>query len=114
MRYRKMTAAGDYAFGAGSRFLVDTPETVAQAIRTRMQLYAREWFLDKREGLNLDNILGYGTQGTRDREIQQRILGTPGVRGLIAYNSNIDGRAFRVTATVATVYGPITIDEVLQ
>jgi hypothetical protein len=113
MRYRKMTDADDYMFGAGSTFLANTPETVAQAIRTRMRLLAGEWFLDTREGLNMENILGYGTQATRDYEVQQRILGTQGVLRLTNYSSVMDGRAFRVSATVDTIYGPTTIAEVL-
>jgi hypothetical protein len=110
MRYRKMTPSGDYQFGAGSSFLVDSPEAVAQAIRTRMALFTTEWFLDKREGLNRDNILGYGTQTTRDREVQARILGTPGARSLLSYSSSMSGRAFSVSAQVDTVYGVVTIN----
>lgn len=108
-----MTPTGDYVFGPGSRFLANSPETVAQAIRTRMRLFTNEWFLDKREGLEKENILGYGTQSTRDREVQQRILGTPGVRGFLSYSSSMSGRDFRVTATVDTVYGAVNIQEVL-
>lgn len=109
-----MTASGDYAFGAGSIFIADTPETVAQAIATRLRLFAGEWFLDKREGLDLGNILGYGTQSTRDREVQERILGTPGVLQLTSYSSSISERDFRVSATVETIYGTTTINEVIR
>jgi hypothetical protein len=113
MRYRKMSADGDYLFGQGSGFLVNSPETVAQAVRTRLKLYAREWFLDKREGLDLDQVTGRGTQGTRDQQIQQRILRTSGVRRLLAYSSSIEGRAFLVSATIETIYGAVTISETL-
>lgn len=113
MRYRKLSPSGDYIFGMGATFLVDSPATVAQAVLTRLRLYVGEWFLDKREGLALDAILGYGTQATRDREIQERILGTPGVRSLASYSSSVEGRAFRVTATIDTIYGTTTISEVL-
>lgn len=113
MRYRKLDADDDYVFGLGSSFLVDSPVAVAQAIRTRLRLYVKEWFLDLREGLDLDAILGYGTQQTRDREIQERILETPGVLGLTRYFSSIEGRAFSVGATVETIYGTTTISEVL-
>lgn len=114
MRYRMLTPTGDYQFGAGSYFMVNTPQCVAQAIRTRLALFTKEWFLDQREGLNLDNILGYGTQSTRDHEVQQRILGTPGVLRLTSYSSSMTGRAFAVAATVDTVYGPATLNEVIR
>lgn len=113
MRYRQMDAAGDYVFGQSSIFLVDSPETVAQAIRTRLRLFVDEWFLDKREGLDRGNILGYGTQDTRDYEVQQRILGTQGVLRIASYSSATGaGRSFSVAATVDTIYGTINITEV--
>lgn len=113
MRYRQMTAEGDYVFGAGSRFLANSPETVAQAVRTRLRLFAGEWFLDDRVGLALDQILGYGTQATRDLEVQARISDTQGVRGILEYSSRVDGRAYHVAATIDTIYGAVTINEVL-
>jgi hypothetical protein len=111
MRYRAQSSSGDYQFGSKTYFLVDTPETVAQAIKTRLRLYRGEWFLDTRIGLDLDLILGYGTQVTRDQEIQQRILGTTGVLSLAQYASSVDVRSFTVTATVNTIYGAVTLNE---
>lgn len=113
MRYRQMTPDGDYVFGYGTNFLTNTPEAVAQAVLTRLRLYAGEWFLDTREGLDLDHVLGYGTQTTRDREVQQRILGTAGVTGIAAYSSEVSGRGFSVSATIDTLYGQTTISEAL-
>lgn len=113
MRYRKQTADGDYAFGSSTVWLVNTPETVAQAVRTRMRLYAGEWFLDDREGLALDRVLGYGTQTTRDLEMQQRIFNTEGVNSIISYESRVDGRDFIVRTTIDTIYGQAEIEETL-
>src|SRR5260364_424406 len=51
MRYRRLDAAGDYAFGRGlSDFEQDTPEAVAQAVKTRLALRFGEWFLDTSDG----------------------------------------------------------------
>lgn len=114
MRYRKEDVTGDYAFGPGSAFLVDSPEAVAQAVRTRLKLYAGEWFLDKREGLDLDMVLGYGTQMTRDREVQRVISGTTGVQRIVSYSSDVVDRNFTVSCTVETIYGVTTISEVIR
>lgn len=114
MRYRKDDAAGDYVFGPGAVFLADSPAAVAQAVLTRLRLYAGEWFLDRREGLTLDLVLGYGTQTTRDREIQRRIAGTKGVRRIIVYSSSVEARAMRVSCEVETDYGAANIDEVIR
>lgn len=113
MKYRAMSPSGDYIFGPATYFLTNTPAAVAQSIKTRLSLFTGEWFLDNQEGLNKNQILGNNTAGTRDREIQQRILGTPGVNSLLAYNSGVDNkRNFTVTANVDTIYGAVTITQV--
>lgn len=113
MRYRALSGTGDYTFGPASFFLVNSPATVAQAIKTRLALFAGEWFLDLREGLDKSMILGNGTQATRDPEIQQRILGTPGVTNIVSYSSRVvANRAFIVSATVDTQYGQVSIQHV--
>lgn len=110
MKYRALSATGDYQFGRSGIFLTDSVEAVAQAILTRLQLWAGEWFLDDREGTDYQGkILGYGTQGTRDQEIKTRILETPGVVELIAYSSSITDRQMKVAAEVRTQYGTTTI-----
>lgn len=114
MRYRKMGDDGDYEFGARTSFLVNSPACVGQAVLTRLRLYAREWFLNLREGLDLNSILGTNTQRLRDFEVQQRILGTQGMRSITTYESTVEGRGFRVSATLDTIYGVTTINEVLQ
>ena len=115
MRYRKQSADGDYQFVGTSVFLVDSPETVAQAIKTRLNLVTGDWFLDDRVGFDLNKVTGTGTQGTRDAEVKRVILETRGVRSLVSYFSQVDAaRRFTVEATVDTEYGPVTINEVLQ
>lgn len=114
MRYRALDANGDYVFGPASHFLSNSPETVAQAVRTRLALFTGEWFLDIREGLDKSLILGNNTAATRDPEVQQRILGTSGVKSLLSYSSNVDARRnFTVQATIDTIYGTTTITQVL-
>lgn len=111
MRYRALSPEGDYQFGRAGLFLTNTPEAVAQAITTRLLLWAGEWFLDSKEGTPYkESILGYGTQGTRDVAIRERILGTPGVNQLLSYSSSVDrSRKMTVTALVDTIYGAATI-----
>lgn len=114
MRYRQLDKDGDYAFGSTTHFLANTPETVAQAILTRLRLFAGEWFLDTREGLDLTQIQGHNTQGTRDDEVKLRILGAKGVKSLLSYYSTVDAnRLFTVFASVDTIYGAITFTEIL-
>jgi hypothetical protein len=115
MRYRRLDANGDYVFGHGlTDFWIDTPETVAQAAQTRLQLKLGEWFNDTSDGTDWNTkILGKGTTGTRDVELKSRITGTPGLNipnGIDSYASNLSvTRQFIVTVTLNTIYGQVTL-----
>lgn len=116
MRYRTLTEAGDYSFGQGSsQWLVNTPETVAQAVLTRLRLVRGEWFLDTSEGTPyLTQILGEHTKGLYDQAIKTRILNTPGVVSIVEYVSLMDAaRNLAVSCTINTLYGQTTISQVL-
>lgn len=112
MRYRKLDPQGDYSVDPGATWLINTPEAVAQAVRTRLKLFTDEWFLDLNEGVERDRIVGNRTQGTRDQEVQQRILQTKGVRSILAYASRADTqtRKFTVGAVIDTIYGAAKIN----
>lgn len=117
MRYRKLDAAGDYVLGGQAAFHVNTPEAVAQAIRTRLALWRGEWFLDAKEGTPWNQeVLGKRVRGrSPDAAVRSRILGTPGVIEIVSYTSSFDGdsRSLSITATVRTQYGTATITETL-
>lgn len=115
MRYRKLDPDGDYTFGHSARdMLANTPETVAQAVRTRLLLLRGEWFLDISSGTPFSTeILGAGTAQTYDLAIRERILDTQGVTGIAAYESTLAGRALTVTATIDTQYGQTTLSTAL-
>ncbi len=115
MRYRILSPAGDYTFGQGAaEFLANTPETVAQAVKTRLELLRGEWFLDTTEGLDTALILGAGTQATYDQVVQERILGTEGVTTIDSYASYLaDDRSLTIACFISTVYGPIIIQQVI-
>jgi hypothetical protein len=117
MRYRTLDENGDYVIGASqANFLINSPETVAQAVQTRLRLIAGEYFLDTTTGVPYQTeILGYGTQATRDAAIQEIIVETQGVTELVDYASVVDPstRAMTVAATINTQYGQTTITAAL-
>lgn len=117
MRYRTLDANGDYTFGqAGQNFYVDSPAAVAQAIQTRLKLIQGEWFLDQTVGTPYNTqILGAGTESTRDLAVQTVILETQGVNEILDYASylNPSTRQFTVAATVDTIYGQTTITQAI-
>jgi hypothetical protein len=112
VRYRKLTADGDYSFGQGlANFWINTPQGVGQSVKTRLLLQTREWFLDQTDGTNYKLIIGVNTAPTRDLEIKGRILRTPGVVELLSYASQLSAdRKFSVQVDVQTIYGPITVE----
>lgn len=110
MRYRRLSPTGDYTFGRQQAdFYINQPEAVAQAVATRLRLWKGQWFLDTSDGMDwLGSVLGNRTSRIRDITLQTRVLQTPGVTEIDAYNSNGDPntRAFRAAMTLQTLYGP--------
>lgn len=120
MRYRNQDANGDYLVGRGTvEILHNVPAAVALAVKTRLLLEQGEWFLDVTEGTpyrsKILSDLNYNTKPTYDAAIRERILDTRGVTELVAYHSSVnpDRRTLTVTATVNTLYGQATINQVL-
>ncbi len=105
MRYRPLDPNGDYTIG--QPFLVNSPQTVAQAISTRLGLWRGQWFVDTSDGTPyLTGVFGARNGTDPDAAIQQRILGTPGVTSITQYSSVYDPteRTFTVGASVQTEY----------
>jgi hypothetical protein len=107
MKYRKLSTTGDYVFGNGDAdFYTDSPNAVAQAVKTRLLLLTGEWFLNLSDGTPYStDILGSNTKDFYDVAIQGRILDTPGVSEIVSYQSQLINRALTVTATINTAYG---------
>lgn len=122
MRYRQLSADGDYTFGQGqANFLVDTPACVAQRVLTRLKLWTGEWFVDTTEGTPwLTQILSANVKNTvplYDRAIRNRVLQTPGVTGIEDYSSSLGGSAPRqlvVTMKINTEFGQAPVETVIS
>ena len=116
MKYRRLDNNKDMVMGHGDAdYLHNTPETVAQAVVTRLRLLRGEWFLDFTEGTPYDPaVLGKHTRASYDLAVRFRILGTEGVTEITEYESLFDGEERRLTinVTINTVYGPAAIQEV--
>jgi len=113
MRYRREDSDGDYAFGKGDdTWLVNSPECVAQAIRTRFLLWYGQWFLDTTEGTPwIQSVLGKQRAEMYSLAIRQRILDTKGVNAITAFDTVLNTASRRVvfTATIDTIYGTTTV-----
>lgn len=115
MKVRKLDKNGDYVLGHGNLdFYQDSPDGVAQNVMTRLKLWRGTWFIDTQAGTPwLQQILG--RHDAVDVVLRSRILETPGVRSIESFEAVLDPdtRRLSVTATITTVYGSATIQEVL-
>jgi hypothetical protein len=113
MRYRREDANGDYTFGQGDdTWLINSPEAVAQAVKTRFLLWYGQWFLDTTEGTPwIQSVLGKQKPETYNLAIRRRILETRGVNSIIAFDTTLNTSSRRVvfTATIDTLYGTTTV-----
>lgn len=126
MRYRKQDSSGDYQFGHSSAdFWKDVSEGSVQAIKTRLLLYAGEWFLDLKEGtpwggFPLNNFVvdqgkilaRYPSIELQNSNIKTRVLNTPGVLSIEEYNAtfNPNSRLMSINMTVNTIYGQANLE----
>ncbi|WP_194761235.1 thioredoxin domain-containing protein [Pantoea ananatis] len=114
MRYRREDDDGDYTFGQGDdTWLINSPEAVAQAIKTRFLLWYGQWFLDNTAGTPwIQSVLGKQKSETYNLAIRQRILETKGVKSIISFTTDLNTKTRRVTftATIDTIYGTTTVN----
>ncbi|NMP26836.1 hypothetical protein GW590_08165 [Rahnella sp. SAP-1] len=113
MRYRREDADGDYTFGQGDNtFLINSPDAVAQAVKTRFELWYGQWFLDTTAGTPwIQSVLGKQKPEIYNMAIRQRILETTGVNSITVFNTSVNSTTRRVsfTATIDTIYGTTTV-----
>lgn len=96
-------------------FLRNTPETVAQAVVTRLGLWLDEWFLDSTEGTPYAQaVLGKYTRQTVEPAIRQRILQTENVTGITEFGIQFDPdeRKVFIQATIDTTFGPTSFTRI--
>ncbi|WP_425917555.1 hypothetical protein [Acinetobacter sp. TSRC1-2] len=109
MRYRKLDENGDYVFGAGANsFHTNSPEAVAQAVLTRLNLWVGEWFADTSDGTGWNqSILGKQSGNLYELTLRQRVLETPGVQSIEDFSGDLDTQTRKLTISIAlnTIYG---------
>ena len=116
MIYRKLDSVGDMVYGQGALDFLSGVDAVAQACKTRLQLYTGSFWRDTSDGIAMfQSILGKGDNELADSLIQNRISGTQGVIGIVNYFSQFDRtvRSYSFQAEVQTVYSVTVISGVI-
>lgn len=96
-------------FGGGlNDFFINSPNGVAQAVKTRLNMYVGDWYLNTLDGTPWDTkVLGKYTGSIRDPALRARILGTTGLLAITGYDSQFNDttRRFAVSVSISTIYG---------
>ena len=110
---RREDTDGDYTFGSGDdTWLINSPEAVAQAVKTRFELWYGQWFLDTTEGTPwIQSVLGKQKPETYNLAIRKRILETRGVKSILSFTTTVNTTTRRVQffAEIDTLYGTTTV-----
>lgn len=107
MRYRKLDANGDYVLGLGAQnFLVNSPQCVAQAVLTALNLWLGEWFLNLLSGVAwMTQVVGFNPKELYDSVVQDCINNVQGVQSIVSYNSTLSPlRVLTITVDILTIY----------
>jgi len=117
MRYRKLSADGDYVFGQNKQDFYQGIDSITQAIKTNLLLLQGEWWEDTKDGLPLFQSIVSQKNTTIgvDLLIKERISSTKGVQSVVDFKSSFDGvnRTYSYTATANTTDGITTVGSVL-
>jgi hypothetical protein len=116
---RKLDANGDPMYGHGDADFISDIDAVAQIILTKLRLFQGEWWENLAEGTPMfQSILGVPGAGKHPQTIslilKTRIEQVDWVTGVSDITTSYDAtsRAFAFTATVQTIFGPLTISNV--
>lgn len=115
MMFRTLDPLGDWSFGNGiGSFSSDFPALKLNLL-TRLRQWKGECFFDLLAGVDYNNFMDIGTKELLDADITRTILGSWGVIGILSFTSTLTTatRALRVEATISTVYGNLTVSEVI-
>jgi hypothetical protein len=108
MRVRRIDAGGDWTFGRGRASYAATSESVAQRVKTRLQSFKGDWFLDLDHGLPwFARFEKPADLALIEADIKRCILKTPGVDSLLAFSIDLDRdtRKCTIAVTVKDIYG---------
>lgn len=97
-----------------SDFLINSPETVAQAVKTYLLLFLGEWYLNVNDGTPwFQGVIGFHSQEEADQTLIQTILGIQGVQNVTNWKSSVDPTTRKytsVSANLQTIYGQTQLE----
>ncbi len=105
----------DYSMGGGRYSFIGGLDYCLQKSKTALMQFSGEWFLDSRDGVEWQRLLG---ARTADTEIKNAIKNTLlSVQGVLAVNSvilNINDRKISIYSVITTEYGQGEINQDIE
>ncbi len=108
MRVRRIDKDGDWTFGRGRNSYAATSESVAQRVRTRLQSFIGDWFLDLDHGLPwFARMEKPADLAVLEADVKRCVLETPGVQTLTTFSIVLDPDTRKCTIAVngTDIYG---------
>lgn len=113
MRFRQLDSEGDWTFGAGQNNYAQENDAVSLNVRTRIMSWVGDCFFDLAAGIDWINRLGSKNQRELlELDLRTIILQTEGVTGINSLSTNLDGRNFKATYDIQTIYSQSYIDTI--
>jgi hypothetical protein len=113
MKFRNLDANGDWTFGNGLANYVGGNAAIGLNIRTRIYSWLGDCFFDQQAGIDWWNRLGSRNQKTLlDMDLRRIIAQSENVTALVSFASVLDGRAYRATYSVNTIYSKSFTDSI--
>ncbi|QQP86951.1 hypothetical protein [Entomomonas asaccharolytica] len=102
MKVRRVDANNDWTFGRGLANYADTTESAAQRVKTRLQSFVNDWFLDLEHGLNwLPNMERPANLNAIENSVKSCILNTTDIIEIISFEMiTNENRQLQIITTV--------------
>lgn len=117
MKYRKLTPLGDYTFGSNGQDYIEDVDAVAQAVKTKLLLFYREWWEDLGQGIPMfQSIIGNNLSAVQDSItmlIKDRIQEVPNILSVDEINiTQTTKREIQISVRCTTTFGETSYTEV--
>ena len=112
MRFRNLTADGDWVFGKGRNSYLKNNEALMMNIKTRLLSFLNDCFFDMEAGIDWWNLLGEKDQKAILVSVQRIVLRSSQVKRIVDLQSHLNNRRFSITLSVEFANGEIINDTV--
>lgn len=112
MRFRNLTAYGDWCFGKGRNSFLQNDEALMMNIKTRLLSFLGDCFFDTEAGIDWWNLIGGKDLKSLIASIQRVVLRSSQVKRIVDLDYTLNNRVFSIRLSVEFADGRILSDTV--